>query len=167
MDIYNCCKLCISLIHILVFLFGTPPPPQKKKKKKYKKKRQKLKTRAGVQAVAPYYHIRLIVLCQYGSHDTIKQCGVSLFHHDVTSPNSVFSPRHVFKLSEHRCQYIASLFFFYLFANDKIKYIRVTALCVKWPENSPQTTIDTKKQEGFKQSGTPFTNMDQLRFRHG
>ena len=56
-----------------------------------------------------HQYIRLIIRCQCGSHDTIKQCG-----------ESPFAPRrHVFKLGEYRCQHIAS-FGFYLFGNDKI-----------------------------------------------
>ena len=62
MDIDNCFNICISIIHILVFLFfgpplPPPPPPKKKKKKKDKKtKRQKNKGgRLSGSTVLSYY----------------------------------------------------------------------------------------------------------------
>ena len=82
MDIHNCCKLCISIIHILVFLFfgNTPPPPPPPKKKKKDKKKTKTKNKGGRlsgSTVLSYYHYAFTASQQM--HDannviTSKQC---------------------------------------------------------------------------------------------
>ena len=73
MDIHNCCKLCISIIHILVFLFfGTPnPPPQPPTPtptpQKKTKKRTKTKNKGGRlsgSTVLSYYTLNIYTLAQ-------------------------------------------------------------------------------------------------------
>ena len=93
MDIHNCCKLCISIIHILVFLFfGTPPPPPPPPPQTKNKD-----GRLSGSTVLSYYHKPLYQKQPHNLHNARYSVWNSIINREKISPGRKYTDGWVYE----------------------------------------------------------------------